>query len=85
MLAVAGAAAAVVLLRRRNDGTCGAPEEAVESGTGLPSAQEVSCGLAPTTVARKKTSAVIPRRPNQEQRALVAPRPASGVEWRTDP
>jgi hypothetical protein len=39
-LLAAGAAAAFVLLRRRNDGTGEAPEEAVEAGTGLQAAQD---------------------------------------------
>jgi hypothetical protein len=40
ILAAAGVAAAVVLRRRKNDGTCGAPEEAAEAGTGLQAAQD---------------------------------------------
>jgi hypothetical protein len=40
LLAAVGAASAVVLLRRRNDGTCEAPEEAAEAGTGLQAAQD---------------------------------------------
>src|SRR6266516_1553211 len=40
MLAAAGAAVAIVLRRRKHDGTCGAPGETADAGTGPQTAQD---------------------------------------------
>ena len=40
MLAAAGAAVAIVLWRRKHDGTCGAPGETADAGTGPQAAQD---------------------------------------------
>src|SRR6202011_2950930 len=40
LLTAVGAAAAVVLRRRKNEGTCGAPAEAAETDTGPQAAQD---------------------------------------------